>query len=198
MKATEYAVQTPTCVGGKSGSGFLFDKLIRIVLRKASLIIQDDSGIPYALLQDRFESDIWGAYEGPAYLVDSCTYYQPALARAWHEMASRGQGQPLPLKGFGYDVVRDCLLGSDLAGKIKVHVEGHPELVQLASLQNLPDEEGQEFCMYRSLPSASGADRVQLSTRCVSSASQLIPWSQLERCIFAKDTATVAIVSLRK
>ncbi|MDR2464079.1 MAG: hypothetical protein LBD36_00465 [Holosporales bacterium] len=85
----------------KSASYILHDKvqfsLIRSYIMDESIaILQDDTGIPYNLLKDSFDIQLFGIYEKPTLAVFTA-YKQPALADAY----TKTQTDKLPFR-FGY------------------------------------------------------------------------------------------------
>lgn len=58
-----------------------FTEITRICLAKMRAIVQDDSGIPYRMLQDKYDVTVYGWYSRPHGLFPS--YGQPELARLY-------------------------------------------------------------------------------------------------------------------
>lgn len=58
-----------------------FTEITRICLAKMQAIVQDDSGIPYRMLKDRYKVTVYGWYDRPHGLFPS--YGQPQLARLY-------------------------------------------------------------------------------------------------------------------
>jgi len=72
-----------------------FSRIRNLILQKSSIIVQDDSGIPFRFFKsDQWNITLYGVYEGPIDLFKN--HFEPDLAAAYRHRAA-----PLPFR-FGY------------------------------------------------------------------------------------------------
>jgi hypothetical protein len=90
--------------------GSHFRQLRRVLLEDSAVIVQDDTGVPYKLLQQAgYELSLFGQYEQPVKLFEE--RYQPDLEDAF---AHSGAGEALPFP-FGYNWRKEGKSGLILA-----------------------------------------------------------------------------------
>ena len=88
--------------------GPAFSDLETLVLDHAQTLLEEDSGIPYAALDDRFEVTLFGAYE--ATLPNYREYFQPDLRDAY----DAADPEPLPFEiGYNSRIAGSCLIWAE-------------------------------------------------------------------------------------
>lgn len=134
-KAAEYNMFAPACAGNKASKGHLFQRVLSLIKRRSTVVISDDAGVPFHILQPRkWHRKLYGQYVGPG-PVDYCKFYQPALARFYLEQKRKRKTRALPVKPFGYPGRFNCATRSGATFK--------PRMMTFHDV-----EAGRNQCMY--------------------------------------------------